>query len=110
MNNNRLLDLKNNLKNHANGPCRSDFGIQVDQIIARVDFHEVKGEKPYYVYEWKHGNPVGAIFAMGISAGRITSFRVLNEDKEILGSYGDMNFNGGCYMTSSTNANFIKKP
>ena len=110
MNKNRLLGLKYNLKNHANGPCRSDFGIQVNQIIARVDFHEVKGEKPYYVYEWKNYNYVAAFFGMGIPCGRITSFRVLNEDKEILGSYGDMNFKGACSMTSSTNAHTIEKP
>jgi len=38
----------------------------------------------------------------GIPAGRITSYRILNRNRLVLGEYGDKDFSGECFETCNT--------
>ena len=88
----RLID---NLRNHPDGPNRNKLGITVESIIDHV-----KGDNDiYYVYEWKNCN-ASAVFSIGKIVGRVTAYKVLDEDRNVLGWSGDGNYSGNYFETS----------
>ena len=54
-----------------------------------VEKHGAAGQKPFYVQEFKNGNGAANFFSLGITAGKVTAYRILNKERGILGTYGD---------------------
>ena len=103
-----VANLKRQIHDCPDGPNRNRIGVTAREICKTIDNLVSKYEYPYYVHEYKNGNPVLATMAVGSIAGRVTAYAIKDKDKKILGKYGDKDFDGGYFCTSPHGCTYYK--